>query len=54
MASLSPHLKHLVLDIDDLQSMAIDNISPWAFSSLAAVVDILQDIQRKCRRLNCV
>lgn len=54
MASLSLDLNHLVLDIDDLQTMAIENIRPWAFSSLDSVVSILEDMQRKCRRLSRV
>ena len=52
MASLSPDLRQLVPDINELQSMAIENIRPWAFSSLVAVVDILEDMQRKCQRLS--
>lgn len=51
LASLSPDLRHLVLDIDELQSIAINNIRPWAFSSLEAVVSILEDVQRKQRIL---
>lgn len=51
MASLSPDLAHLVPDIDELQSLAISNVRPWAFSSLESVVSILEDMQRKCQRL---
>lgn len=39
----------MVTDIDELQSLVLDNIRPWAFSSLEAVVTILEDIQRKQR-----
>ncbi|CAM1504555.1 Fc.00g021460.m01.CDS01 [Cosmosporella sp. VM-42] len=49
LASLSPDLRHLVPDIDELQGVALNNIRPWAFSSLDAVVSILEDIQRKQR-----
>lgn len=52
MASLSPDLHHLVHDIDDLQTMAIENIRPWAFGSLDSVVSILEDLQRKRQRLS--
>lgn len=54
LASLSPDLRHLVLDIDELQTIAINNIRPWAFSSLEAVVSILEDVQRKQRILSRV
>lgn len=54
MASLSPDMKHLVPDIDELQSSVIENIRPWGFSSLDSVVSILEDMQRKCRRLSRV
>lgn len=54
LASLSPDLRHLVLDIDELQTTAINNIRPWAFSSLEAVVSILEDVQRKQRILSRV
>ncbi|KAF5011680.1 hypothetical protein FDECE_2218 [Fusarium decemcellulare] len=54
LASLSPALEDLVPDIDELQSMALENIRPWAFSSLDAVVSILEDIQRKQRILSRV
>lgn len=54
LASLSHDLRHLVPDIDELQSIAIDNVRPWAFSSLEAVVSILEDIQRKQRILSRV
>jgi hypothetical protein len=52
LASLSAELKHLVADIDELQSIAIERIRPWAFSSLEAVVSIMEDIQRKQRMLS--
>jgi hypothetical protein len=52
LAALSKDLQHLVADIDMLQTVAIDNIRPWAFSSLEAVVSILEDIQRKYQRLS--
>jgi len=53
LASISPLLKHLVPDIEELQTLAIDNIKPWASpnSSLEAVISIIQDIQRKQRML---
>lgn len=51
LASLSPGLDHLVGDIDSLQTMAIENIRPWAISSLEAVVSILEDMQKKQRLL---
>jgi hypothetical protein len=54
MASLSPDLSHLVPDVDELQISAIENIRPWGFSSLDSVVSILEDMQRKCRRLSRV
>lgn len=54
LASLSHNLRHLVPDIDELQSVAIGNIKPWAFSSLEAVVSILEDMQRKQRILSRV
>ena len=54
LASLSADLRHFVPDIDELQQRAIDNIRPWAFSSLEAVVIILEDIPRKQRLLSRV
>uniref|UniRef100_A0A8H7TPU0 Uncharacterized protein n=1 Tax=Bionectria ochroleuca TaxID=29856 RepID=A0A8H7TPU0_BIOOC len=51
LASLNPHLRHLIADIDELQTTAIRNIRPWAFSSLEAVVSILEDLQKKQRIL---
>lgn len=54
LASLSPDLRHLVPDIDEIQTEAINNIRPWAFSSLEAVVSILEDVQRKQRILSRV
>lgn len=54
LASLSPDLRHLVPDIEELQDVAINNIRPWAFSSLEAVVSILEDIRRKQRILSSV
>ncbi|KAJ5951582.1 Transcription factor [Penicillium vulpinum] len=56
LASLNPALQHLVTDIDALQSLALNNIRPWAFSSLEAVITILEDVQKKQRlftRMNC-
>ncbi|KAJ6189991.1 hypothetical protein N7519_000012 [Penicillium mononematosum] len=49
LASLNPALQHLVTDIDALQSLALNNIRPWAFSSLEAVITILEDVQKKQR-----
>ncbi|PKS09826.1 hypothetical protein jhhlp_004449 [Lomentospora prolificans] len=54
LSSLSPELKHLVPDIDELQTLAIQNIRPWAISSLGTVVTILEDMQRKQRILSCI
>ena len=54
LASLCPSLKHLVEDIDELQSLAIDNIRRWSISSLEVVLSILQDMQRKQRILSRV
>ncbi|KAJ5827887.1 Transcription factor [Penicillium robsamsonii] len=56
LASLNPALQHLVTDIDALQTLALNNIRPWAFSSLEAVITILEDVQKKQRlftRMNC-
>ncbi|KAI1764535.1 putative C6 finger domain protein [Hypoxylon sp. FL1150] len=47
---LSVELNHFVLDIHELQSLVIDNVRPWAAgSSLADVVSILEEMQRKTR-----
>ena len=54
LASLCPSLKHLVEDIDELQSLAIENIRRWSISSLEVVLSILQDMQRKQRILSRV
>lgn len=54
LASMSPDLRHMVPDIDELQSAAIENIRRWAFSSLEAVVSILEDVQKKQRILSRV
>ncbi|PLB50382.1 putative C6 finger domain protein [Aspergillus steynii IBT 23096] len=54
LASLSVDLRHFVPDIDELQQRAINNIRPWAFSSLEAVIIILEDIQRKQRLISRV
>lgn len=51
LASLNHDLQDYVPDIDDLQTMAINNFRPWAFSSLEAVVSILEDIRKKRRLL---
>jgi len=53
LSSISPFLRHLVPDIVNLQTLAIDNIKPWASpnSSLEAVVSIIQDMQKKQRML---
>ncbi|ERS96134.1 hypothetical protein HMPREF1624_07670 [Sporothrix schenckii ATCC 58251] len=54
LSSLCPLLKHLVPDIDELQTVAIRNIRSWHMSSLEAVVSILEDMQRKQRILSRV
>lgn len=51
LASLSPELSQFVTDIDALQTLAINNVRPWAISSLEAVVSILEDMQKKQRLL---
>ncbi|RAO71603.1 uncharacterized protein BHQ10_007615 [Talaromyces amestolkiae] len=51
LASLNQDLQAYVPDIDELQMMAINNFRPWAFSSLGAVVSILEDIRKKRRLL---
>ncbi|KAM0326687.1 hypothetical protein ACHAQA_006557 [Verticillium albo-atrum] len=51
LSSLNAELKHLVPDIDELQTLAINNIRPWAISSIEAVVSILEDMQKKQRLL---
>jgi hypothetical protein len=54
LASRSPALGHLVPDIDDLQTLAINNVKPWAYraSSLEMVVSIMEEMQRKQRLLS--
>ncbi|KAJ5812660.1 Transcription factor [Penicillium riverlandense] len=52
LASLNPVLQDLVPDIDNLQTLVLNSIRPWAFSSLAAVVIILEDMQKKQRLLS--
>ena len=54
LSSMTPALRHLVPDIDELQTASIENVSRWAFSSLEAVVSILEDIQKKQRILSRV
>ncbi|KAJ5962512.1 Transcription factor [Penicillium viridicatum] len=54
LASLNPALQHLVTDIDALQNLALNNIRPWAFSSLEAVIAILEDVQKKQRLFTCM
>ena len=54
LASLNPALQHLVTDIDALQNLALNNIRPWAFSSLEAVITILEDVQKKQRLFTCI
>lgn len=49
LAWLSTELRHFVPDIDELQSLAIKNVRPWAISSLSDVVLILEEMQRKTR-----
>ncbi|KAJ5605826.1 C6 finger domain protein [Penicillium lagena] len=52
LASLNPVLRDLVPDIDELQTLVLNRIRPWAFSSLEAVVAILEDMQKKQRLLS--
>ncbi|CAK7221612.1 hypothetical protein SBRCBS47491_004588 [Sporothrix bragantina] len=54
LSSICPVLKHLVPDIDELQTVAIRNIRKWEMASLEAVVSILEDMQRKQRILSRV
>ncbi|CAK7232339.1 hypothetical protein SCUCBS95973_008226 [Sporothrix curviconia] len=54
LSSICPSLKHLVPDIDELQTVAIRNIRKWEMASLEAVVSILEDMQRKQRILSRV
>lgn len=49
---MSPVLRSFVPDIQELQDHVINNIRPWAFSSLEAVLDVLGELQRKCRLLS--
>jgi fatty acid-binding protein DegV len=53
LASRSPALSHLVPDIDALQSLAISNVKPWAYSgsSLEMVVSVMEEMQKKQRLL---
>jgi hypothetical protein len=56
LAYRNPTLSHLVRDIDDLQTLAINNVKPWAYhgSSLEMVVSVMEEMQRKQRLLsNC-
>ncbi|KAI1395621.1 putative C6 finger domain protein [Hypoxylon fuscum] len=46
---LSKELNHFVPDIDELQSLAIENVRSWAASSLEDVVSIIEEMQRKTR-----
>ncbi|KAL5355640.1 putative C6 finger domain protein [Aspergillus floccosus] len=54
LASLCRDLRDFVPDIDELQTTVINNIRPWAFSSLEAVLSILEDMQKKRRLLSRV
>lgn len=56
LASRNVALTHLVADIDELQSLAINNVTPWAYpgSSLDTVLSIMQEMQRKQRILGCI
>lgn len=51
LASRNPALCHLVPDIDDLQTLAVNNVRPWAYrgSSLETVVSVMEEMQRKQR-----
>ncbi len=53
LASLNPVLSHLVTDIDELQTLSISNVKPWAYrdSSLEVVVSIMEEMQRRQRLL---
>lgn len=46
---LSEELRRLIPDIDNFQTLAIENIRPWAVSSLLDVLSILEEIRRKTR-----
>ncbi|KFA45569.1 hypothetical protein S40293_06598 [Stachybotrys chartarum IBT 40293] len=46
---LSEELRGLIPDIDDFQTLAIENVRPWAVSSLSDVLSILEEIRRKTR-----
>jgi hypothetical protein len=48
---MSPTLQGFVADIAELQEQALGNIRPWAFSSLEAVINILDELQRKHKLL---
>lgn len=63
MAAHCSRLVHFVSDIDELQTLVIDHVEPWASvlkndgvqqseSSLEAAVGILKEIRRKCRIRN--
>lgn len=52
LASMSPILQGFVADIAELQEQALGNIRPWAFSSLEAVINILDELQRKHKLLS--
>ena len=52
LASMDPSLQKFVPDIEELQVQAINNVRPWAFSSLEVVLDILGELQRKSRLLS--
>ncbi|TPX11733.1 uncharacterized protein E0L32_007470 [Thyridium curvatum] len=56
LASRNLALTRLVSDIDELQSLAINNVTPWAYpgSSLDTVLSIMQEMQRKQRILGCL
>ncbi|KAI5290724.1 hypothetical protein KEM54_000653, partial [Ascosphaera aggregata] len=51
IASMSPHLAHLVPDVSDLQQLVIDGASAWAVpeSGSEAGVWIVADIGRRQR-----
>lgn len=51
LASMNPTLQSFVPDIEGLQEQAINNVQPWAFSSLEVVLNILGELQRKSRLL---
>ncbi|KAL2187706.1 hypothetical protein L209DRAFT_753811 [Thermothelomyces heterothallicus CBS 203.75] len=54
LASRNPALSQFVPDIDELQTLAINNVRPWAYrgSSIETVLSIMEEMQRKQRLLS--